>query len=181
MLYALLPNKKQTTYKKFFKMVKSSVTKSPLSINIDYEKAVMNAASLVFGDECKINGCFFHFSQSLFRRIQTHGMLKDYYNPQFRKTFKLIQALAYLPPGSVIKGFGLIKSQAPSSSRSLLDYFENTYIGRCKPHSKTARANARYPIGTWNVYERVKSKKPRTTNNLESWHCQIQIDEYIKI
>ena len=42
-LYALLPNKKQCTYKKFFRMVKSSDAKSPLSINIDYEKAVMNA------------------------------------------------------------------------------------------------------------------------------------------
>jgi hypothetical protein len=92
-----------------------------------WSKAVMNAASLVFGTECRINGCFFHFSQSIFRRVQTHGMFQDYFETKFRKTYKLLQALAFLPPDNVIEGFGMIRAQTTDKKgQALLDYFEKT-------------------------------------------------------
>ncbi len=48
MAYGLLPNKKQTTYRKFFKLLKKHVPNSPETFNIDFEKAAMNAALKVF-------------------------------------------------------------------------------------------------------------------------------------
>lgn len=153
MLNSLLPNKKMETYKRLFKIIKSGVSQYPSSINIDYEKAVMSAATSVFGRECKVNGCYFHLSQSLFRRVQTKGAYEDYMKQsvkgeEFRKYFKLLQALAYLPQQYIIDGFNY-----------------------------TERKLARYPIATWNVHDRVKYQAPITTNNLENWNGQIQSDE----
>ena len=60
MVYGFLPNKKQTTYKKFFNMIKKSmlvlnVSNTCETFNFDLEKAAMNAAHQVF--KCEICGC----------------------------------------------------------------------------------------------------------------------------
>ena len=80
MVYCLLPNKKKLTYIKLFKIILEKVGKRPNSVNVDFEKAVFSAAEKVFRG-CEIYGCFFHFSQSLFRRIQLKGLFtRDIYN-----------------------------------------------------------------------------------------------------
>ncbi len=38
----------------------------PLAVHMDYEKAVMNAVTLIF--KCIIYGCFFHLSQNFFKK-----------------------------------------------------------------------------------------------------------------
>ncbi|CAF0877868.1 unnamed protein product, partial [Brachionus calyciflorus] len=171
-LFVMLPNKKQSTYKKMFKMIKSYINKPPKSINMDFEKAAINAAVLVF--KCKIHACFFHLSQSLFRRVQTKGLIRDFaLNEEFRYSFKLVQALAFLPVKDVIEGFKLIQKQCPESFEPILIYFEQVYIGKLKPNSKSHRVVPRYPIELWSVFERVKQKLPRTNNNVESWHSRV--------
>ncbi|RNA13100.1 hypothetical protein BpHYR1_006663 [Brachionus plicatilis] len=139
-VYVMLPNKRKSTYKKLFKMLKSYLVNSPKSINMDFEKAAMTAAQEIF--KWKIFGCFFHLSQSMFRRVQTRGYLKTYaLDDQFRHSFKLVQALAFLPVQDV-----------------------------------TQRVIPLYPIETWNVFDRVKRRLPRTNNNVENWHSRIQAD-----
>ncbi|CAF0985761.1 unnamed protein product [Brachionus calyciflorus] len=173
-VYALLPNKKKVTYRKLFKMVKSNLNNSPNSINMDFEKAAMNAAQEIF--KCKIHGCFFHLSQSLFRRVQRNSLKEYSLNDKFRYSFKLVQSLAFLPIQDVVTGFKLIQKQCPKSFEPILNYFESVYIGKLKPNSKTHRMVAQYPIETWNVFERVKRGLPRTNNNVDNWHSRIQAD-----
>ena len=48
LVYGYLPNKEEKTYVKFFNMVKKSITIMPISFNVDFEKAVFNAAYRVF-------------------------------------------------------------------------------------------------------------------------------------
>ena len=48
LLYGYLPNKEEETYIKFFNMIKKSIKNIPNSFNVDFEKAVFNAASRVF-------------------------------------------------------------------------------------------------------------------------------------
>ncbi|RNA08126.1 NADPH-dependent aldehyde reductase ARI1-like isoform X1, partial [Brachionus plicatilis] len=87
-VYAMLPNKKQTA-NKMFKMVRSFITNDPKSVNMDFEKAAMNSAQMIFG--CKIYGCFFHLSQLIFRGVQNKGYVAEYaLNDKFRHSFKLI-------------------------------------------------------------------------------------------
>lgn len=75
-VYALLPDKKEETYKRFFRAVKSSNPNvNPNSVMMDYEKAAMNAVKCEFPNVI-INGCFFHLSQCVWRHIQEIGLSK---------------------------------------------------------------------------------------------------------
>ncbi|RNA32767.1 hypothetical protein BpHYR1_049728 [Brachionus plicatilis] len=124
MMYALLPNKKQLTYKKMFKMVKSLVQKSPSSINVDFELAAINAIKAVFN--CKIYGCYFHLCQSMWRRVQKRGKVKYWYDESFRTSFRRLQSLAYLPLEDVSVGFEYVRSCSPLSFVPILDYFKTS-------------------------------------------------------
>jgi hypothetical protein len=170
MLYALLPNKKQTTYKKLFRLISKHLTKNPTSINCDFEIAAINALKLVFG--CRICGCYFHLCQSFWRKIQADG-LKKWFNSDVRSTFRITKALAFLPEEDVVSGFEYVKQTAPASTKSFITYIENNYIGKTKDGQ---RVSARFPISLWNLNGRVKAGLPRTNNNVESWHSRIKPD-----
>jgi hypothetical protein len=94
---------KETTYKKFFKMLKKFVPNAPETFNMDFEIAANNAARKIF--KIFIHLCFFHFSQSGWRRVQINGLVKACYEDDFRLSFKKIQALAFLAVHYVVEGF----------------------------------------------------------------------------
>ncbi|KAK0393224.1 hypothetical protein QR680_000105 [Steinernema hermaphroditum] len=61
----------------------------PKSVTIDFERAEVNAIRTIFPNT-HIHGCYFHFSQSVWRNIQAHGMGTRYandvaYNVHLRK------------------------------------------------------------------------------------------------
>ncbi len=80
----------------------------PDSLNCDFELAAINALKKVYKEkEVKIYGCFFHFSQSLFRRVQTHSCLKFWNDtvigPKYRKAFHRLQSLAFVHPNETVR------------------------------------------------------------------------------
>ncbi|RNA32248.1 hypothetical protein BpHYR1_049995 [Brachionus plicatilis] len=75
LVYAMLPNKKQTTYSKFFRTIKSLINKDPKSVNVDFEKAVFNALSSVFLG-VHIYGCYFHLTQNFWHIRYVYKKLK---------------------------------------------------------------------------------------------------------
>ena len=67
------------------------------SITSDYKKAFLNACDQVFMDVI-LYGCFFHFKQSMWRRITELGLTITYNSDSnYRKLLKLPQALAFVP------------------------------------------------------------------------------------
>ncbi len=97
MVYAYLPNKKYETYLTLFKLIKKNIDIDPKSISVDFEKAVFKAVVKVF-PLIIIYGCFFHLSQNFFKHVQQYNCLAIFYScPEFRQTFNLCQALAFLP------------------------------------------------------------------------------------
>jgi len=67
-----------------------------------------------------IYGCFFHLSQNFFKHVQQYNCLAIFYScPEFRQTFNLCQALAFLPIEDVIVGFEIVKSKAPASFKKV--------------------------------------------------------------
>jgi len=121
MLYALLTNKKQKTYKRLFKMIKSYIKVLPESICMDFEKASINAARLVY--LCKKFGCLIHLSQSFWRRVQHHSLVRCWYLPQFRICFKKMKALAFLPKEDVVTDFELIAKSILSFIQAYFNLF----------------------------------------------------------
>lgn len=177
MVYALLPNKTETTYIKLMQMVATSVKVEPKSITCDFEKAMISAIQDKF-KTTHVHGCFFHLSQSLFRNVQTKGLSEHFNNnKQFRDSFHFLQALAFVPPSFVVDAFAFIKQQCPAPFKLMCSYFEQFYIGRLKRDSKTFRDVPWFPIELWNVYDRVLQNLPRTNNSIESWHHIIANDQ----
>ncbi|XP_072378071.1 uncharacterized protein [Diabrotica undecimpunctata] len=83
-VFALLTNKTQETYTHVFQQLKVlNPALRPPTIMMDFERAAMNAAQTEFPN-VRIRGCFFHFSQYMWRHIQSAGLQRRYIeNPDF--------------------------------------------------------------------------------------------------
>ena len=67
-IYALLKDKRETTYNKFFKqLIELEPGLNPSNIMVDFEKATLNALEENF--IAVISGFFFHLEQNVFRQI----------------------------------------------------------------------------------------------------------------
>lgn len=113
-----------------FRMLDSALKVSPVSLNVDFELTVFNAAKSVWPKILKF-GCFFHISQSILKFLQrTPGLIQEYRkSPAFRKNYRMLQALAYLPEKEVVEGFEVLQLNCESSFNAVLIYFHRTYIG----------------------------------------------------
>lgn len=70
---------------------------NPISIKFDYEQAATNAVKKIFL-QTAINGCFFNFCQSMWRRIQNTDLSIKYHKDlEFSLNIKILTALAYVP------------------------------------------------------------------------------------
>ena len=68
-IFALLPDKKLETYREFFsEILKLQENLCPSSIMTDYEQGQISSIKSTFPNT-ENRGCFFHFSQSIFRKI----------------------------------------------------------------------------------------------------------------
>ena len=60
-----------------------------------------------------------------------------------------------------------------ASLRPLLEYVEDTYIGRMH---RGVRRDPMFPLSWWNVYDRTLAGDPRTNNAAEGGHYRLQQD-----
>jgi len=88
----LLQNKTKQTYTEMLSVI---CTKCPnycevVQITIDFEKAVVLAIEKVL-PKVKIHCCYFHLSQSVWRKIQENGLVKKYKeDKQFQRDVAMI-------------------------------------------------------------------------------------------
>ena len=134
---------------------------------------------LIFGTERTVNllhafpraaitGCFYHLSQSVYRKIQSEGLQNTYTTDEaFALHAQMIPALAIVPVNDVITAFEALQDDAPAELAPILDYFEDNYVGRPRRRN---RANPLYALATWNVSNRVHDQLPRTNNHVEGFH-----------
>jgi len=149
-VFALLPNKTEEIYIRLFKKILELRPElNPTSIMLDYEQATINAVKKVL-PQTEINGCFFHFCQSIWRHIQNTGLSVKYReNSEFALNIKMLNALAYVPPESVITAFeDLLQTDFYKEHETiltpLLEYFEDTWIGRISRNRQ--RRSPKFPI-----------------------------------
>ncbi|CAF1065902.1 unnamed protein product [Brachionus calyciflorus] len=116
-----------------------------------------------------INACYFHLCQSVWRRIQTTGLVKSWFDENFRLSFRRLQALAFIPEADISKALDIIRKNSPNDFLSILNYFENNFIG-------SKEKSPRYHPNLWNLFERVKNDMTLTKNDVESWHSRLKYD-----
>ncbi|XP_065927384.1 uncharacterized protein [Magallana gigas] len=98
-VYALLPGKNQATYTRLFTLLSDKMNGlglqfSPTSVLADFETAVHNSIRDVFPG-ITTKGCFFHFTQAVWRLAQITGLQIPYREDDNVK--KLIRRAAVLP------------------------------------------------------------------------------------
>ena len=125
----------------------------------DFEHALM----LVIETELPnthIQTCYFHFCQSLWRKIQALGLVDHYkHTRRVRRVLRKLMAIGHLPVALVRQNFDLLSRSRRTirlmgrypGLRDFILYMNNTYI------------QGTFPIRMWNVYSRGNDCR---TNNI---------------
>ena len=101
----LLPGESSSYYRKMWHIIQQLCPSSnPRYLLVDFEKAAINTFAEVW-PRTYIKGCFFHLSQSVYRKVQDLGLKTIYSN-------NTEPALAYLPSQFVLTAFETLKSQS---------------------------------------------------------------------
>ncbi|CAF1216598.1 unnamed protein product [Rotaria sp. Silwood1] len=154
-VYALLPDRKTPSYLYLFNVLfhhakRFNKTLDPVNIMTDFEPGLTKAISIQFPEKTIQKGCFFHFSESVYRHVQSQGLSSSYLNNiMVRNVIKQAMALALVPPSHVQVLFNELGQELNDDEReeisSLLQYFKNHWMRQ---------------VSIWNVYE-----IPDRTNN----------------
>ena len=121
-------------------------------------------------------GCFFHFSQCLWRKIQSplcHDVHRMYStDATFALNIKMIPALAFVPPANVVTSFSALLDEEFFKNNDtllapLIDYVEDTWVGRQR---RNRRMPPTFSIEIWNCHSSVLGDLPKTNNAVEGWH-----------
>ena len=84
-------------------------------------------------------------TKNIHRRVQGAGLQQRYENDaNFALQCGMISALAFVPPADVVTSFETLMGELPNVPIPVLDYFEDTYIGR--PDRRGVRRVPLFPI-----------------------------------
>ena len=187
-VYCLLPGKGGILYNELFTVIQRKMQQLNLPIHltevsVDFEMAAYNAIRMVFGPLISIGGCFYHLTQSTYRKACELGLKQlidtgtpqnpnPHYRPDLRQFAAMIDALAFLPPAQVQIGVMVLYRNIPDPIiRPLLDYFYDTYVaGPPLPNQPMMRAQPLFPIAIWNKYDITLRGADRTNNICEGWN-----------
>ena len=146
LVFGILTNKRRATYTAFLTEVRNLANNMlrPETIITDFEMAAIQAIGDIFPNASR-TGCFFHLSQNIHRRIQNAGLQEQYENDaNFALQCRMLSALAFVPTADVVDAFDALSAVLPNELQEIMDYFEDTYIGR--PDRRGVRRAARFPI-----------------------------------
>ena len=111
------------------------------------------------------HGCYYHFMQAIWRKVQALGLTDNYYcNPQDPTLKHFVQKMAailFCPPAFVHTVWLGVQQEAPQIARvdELVDYFTSTWV------------SGQFQVRQRNYY---KVDGPHTNNHLEGWHSWLK-------
>lgn len=168
LVYVLTCDRKRTTYDQIFDaLLKVEPKLNPTDITVDFEIGVIKSLSKHF-PQAAIHGCFFHFTQNVWRHIQTNGLQVPYTNDEdIAFELRLLIALAFVPEANVIEAYDQLlttgfyaeenENEYKQQIQILLNYFQSTYLFAIDRTGK--RKDPLFPIKIWNVYETTLNGK----------------------
>ena len=103
-------------YRQTLQVVKQNVWRTsrywwrPHLVISDYEQSLIAAVETELPN-ARISGCYFHFGQNLWRRVQSLGLARDYrQNRRLKKTIRKVIAIGYLPMALVRQNVLLLRT-----------------------------------------------------------------------
>ena len=163
---AIMKNRKQKSYQSLFQKIQELAPGfTPEFVISDFEKASRKSFKAVWPN-AQLSGCYFHFSQSILRKVKQIGLLPLFRrNSAFKKWTKALMAFSLLPENHFDSVFQILENQTFDG----LSNIEKNMVQKFKAYFKR----------TW-LTPSVKNqlsvfKKPFTTNNgSESFHAQFK-------
>ena len=164
LIYGLMPGKTQVMYDDFLAFLDGYAEFDPMSVLCDYEITLHNAIHTVW-PSCTVRGCYFHFTQATWRKMQAFELVTEYkvLSSPVRKWYKIINALHFLEPSEVVQTWNDIRTALPIEMLDFATYFESTWIG-------TGTTPPTFDIALWNHYDAVLAGLPRSNNAVEGWN-----------
>ena len=102
----------------------------------------------------------------LFASLQELGLKTNYEQDLvFTHNVNQIAALAFLGPNDVSQGFDDLYNALPQVLHPLLDYSEDTYVGRRRLQG---RSRPMFEIDFWNMHQRTTDLLMRMNNFVEA-------------
>jgi len=164
LVFELLPNKREETYTRFLTLLREAafqkgIELAPETVLLDFENAVWSAVETVFPGST-LRGCFFHYCQCIWRKVQGCGIAVRYTEDEnLKRLVRRAAVLPLVPPANVedvwFNALEENNDNSPEVTR-FTDYVTETWVeGRHQG---------------WNHFD---NNGPRTTNNAEGWHSKL--------
>nr|XP_021003896.2 uncharacterized protein LOC107456493 [Parasteatoda tepidariorum] len=131
---------------------------------MDFEVGAMNALKEEV-PSVKIKGCHFHYSQSIWRKVQELGLVSHYINTaEIRQFIRRLMAMPFVPLGQVDEAFFISVAEVTWTApiTDLISYFTDTWL----------EEEALFTVDIWNHFS--TDDNIRTNNNVEGWHSKLQ-------
>ena len=194
-VYALLSGKQQSMYEELLQAVLTKCEEydlypDPTTVITDFEKAALQAVTSVLGDHVSTQGCFYHLTQSTWRKVQELGLTNLYRESGDVRSFVgMMDGLAFLPMDRVSDGMQFLRENIPDQPGldDLLSYFDSTYVtgtycrmrapadpDRYIPSVNFRRVPPQFPPPLWNTHIATLNDQARTNNLCESWNVGFQ-------
>ena len=175
LVYFLMPNRTGASYDRALAALSAlNGNLRPATIMSDFEQASITSFRAQFPNTVQ-RGCFFHFSQCIWRKIQdTPELLQKYTeDSEFCLGMKQFPALAFVPLADADKVYeDLLDSPFVTANEELLvsflRYFERTWVGDLDRRGH--RRNPSFALGNWNCYDSVMNELAKTNNAVEGFH-----------
>ncbi|CAD5126542.1 DgyrCDS14643 [Dimorphilus gyrociliatus] len=158
LVFIFLTSKHTKAYLQAFQHINNLINDfHPKRITMDFEKGLWKALSKVY-PLTEFQGCVFHFTQAVYRKIQALGYVKKYKEKgNDWKDFRKLMALPFLPAHIIQPTFDRINAELCEKNRflDLLQYFQTNWI-----------KNKLWKPNNWSVF----GLSIRTNNDCEGWH-----------
>jgi len=163
--FALMSGASTDDYKAVLERIINDVPVPELSnVILDFERAAWSAVHTVLPQvTCK--GCHFHWTQAIWRKVQSLGLAADYMEKtQVQKFVRRLMCLPFLPHEHIAPMFvNIISLDTPANPmplllRQLFDYIQRTWI-----------YSSVWPPESWSQFQR----SVRTNNDCEGWHRRL--------
>lgn len=195
-VYAFLQKKTEDTYEELFSEISALAADMDLFLDpdvvvTDFEMAVSNAINNVLGPQVNTKYCFFHLTQSTWRKVQKLGLTELYRaNPEVRHFVGMLDGTAFLDINHIPAAIDHLMHNLPDgldvtdedSLTALVTYFDETYVrGTSRRVGTDNNGNAiirvippLFPPHTWNVFQTTLNDEDRTNNFCESWNSSFE-------